>query len=330
MKRHKIKYLGIAEIAGQLWCHQKAKFYCFRDEQNYKAKIKEIKWWGGGLNREIEDSIKDRPKVFKKSELCKLTFSKFLKSFKYSLVYYADFLEDKNCKPGGFRVIDDADFIGNENYKPDTFRALDKKVVLFYAGASKIVIGKGKVYQKLRARFNEWKQKVRNIKCEYLSIVSPSGFLPWDLPLEGLIVQEDNKAFADGVYFESVKGNKYPTQECFFKWHGYFIVGIPDGIAKKFCYEFKTVKNDFAYAFSKRIALAQATLYSYFFKKPYVKVQFYFKDTGKIKTIYKKIDKNFAMTLLETMDGLIKDKMKPIPPKRFKCRNCEFKAKCKI
>lgn len=309
MKRHKIKYLGIARIACQLWCHQKAKFYCFRDEQVYKAEVEKIKFLGCGLNKGIEDNIKDRPKVFKKSELYKLTFSQFLKSFKYSLISYTDFIENKNYKPGWFRVTDD-------------------KVVLFYTGTSKIVIVKGKIYQKLRARFNDWKQKVKNIKCEYLRI--PSGWFPWDLPLERLIVQEDNKAFADGDYFESVKGKKYPTQERFFKWHGYFIVGVPDGVTKKFCYEFKTVKNDLVYSFSKRIALAQATLYSYFFKKPYVKVQFYFKDTGKVKTIYKKIDKTFATDLLETMDSLIKDKMKPIPPKRFKCRNCEFEVKCKI
>ena len=310
MKRHKIKYLGIAEIAGQLWCHQKAKFYCFRDEQNYKAKIEEIKWWGGGLNRGIEDDVKHRPRVFKKSEWLKFTFSQFLRSFKCSLVSHTDFIK-------------------NKNYKPDVFQHIDD-LVLFYAGTSKIVIVKGKSYQELRAKFNKWKENVRNIECEYLRIPSPSDWFALDLPLEGLIVQEDNKAFADGVYFESVKGKKYPTQECFFKWHGYFIVGIPDGITKKFCYEFKTVRDNFAYAFSKRSAIAQATLYSYFLKKPYIKVQFYFKDTGKIKTIYKKIDKSFATTLLETMDSLIKDKTKPIPPKRFKCRNCEFKAKCKI
>jgi hypothetical protein len=133
-----------------------------------------------------------------------------------------------------------------------------------------------------------------------------------------------------GRDYELYKAETYPTIKKFFKYKEYVLVGVPDGITESFCYEFKSVKNEFLFYFTRPIAKAQVTLYSHFFNKPETRYQIHIQKPNEVKSFQEKLNPIEAELILSTMDRLLKNKIKPIPPKRFKCSTCEFNRKCKL
>ena len=127
-----------------------------------------------------------------------------------------------------------------------------------------------------------------------------------------------------------IYGEKHKTTMKPFTFKKLKLLAEPDGISSKYCYEFKTTKSRYYFYYQRPVAINQALLYSYFFKKPYYKVQFYIRENNSIETIFEKTDRKEAERLLIQAEQLAFGKLKPIPPKPFKCKTCGFREGCKI
>jgi CRISPR/Cas system-associated exonuclease Cas4 (RecB family) len=132
-----------------------------------------------------------------------------------------------------------------------------------------------------------------------------------------------------GLVGQEYLAEKYPTVRWNFEWNRYVVIGMPDGITKDFVYEFKTVKTPFLVQYNRPVAVAQADLYGYFFERPKKRVQIYVIETGKTITLEVNVDRDNAIkTLLKfrSIDG----GALPIPPKEWKCKDCEFINTCEL
>jgi CRISPR/Cas system-associated exonuclease Cas4 (RecB family) len=105
----------------------------------------------------------------------------------------------------------------------------------------------------------------------------------------------------------------------------YLVMSVPDGLGEDFAYEFKA--SQVAY-YALPVAKAQANLYAYFYHKPRIRVQILDRKTGKVKTYEESADIGAAEALLERAEKLLRGEMRSIPPKKWKCRTCEFAAEC--
>lgn len=123
---------------------------------------------------------------------------------------------------------------------------------------------------------------------------------------------------------------RYPTVKTFFTWGKYTVLACPDGISDDFCYEFKSTSNPFLYFYVKPVALSQVHIYSYFYKKPKVRAQIRIRSTEEIKTIKGRRDNTRVAKALDTMDKLLMGKIKPIPPRAWKCKKCEYRKECPV
>jgi CRISPR/Cas system-associated exonuclease Cas4 (RecB family) len=122
---------------------------------------------------------------------------------------------------------------------------------------------------------------------------------------------------------------KYPSIRWNFPWNRYIVVGVPDGITKKFVYEFKHTRNDFLLSFVKTVALAQADLYGFFFRRKNKRVQIHVLESNKTHTFEEPVDTKRALETLKRFKG-IEEGESPVPPKSWKCRNCEFTSACPL
>lgn len=132
-----------------------------------------------------------------------------------------------------------------------------------------------------------------------------------------------------GVFYEQAYAEYYPTIRWNFTWNGYVVVGVPDGITKEFVYEFKTARNRYLMNFVKPVALTQADLYGCFFRRDKKRVQIYVVEEATTETWEDEVDKAKAEEVLnkfKSVDGGIN----PIPPKKWKCKSCEFQEACEI
>lgn len=151
--------------------------------------------------------------------------------------------------------------------------------------------------------------------------------------LEWIIGDEDISELEDpkhrGLVLETTRAEKYPTIRWNFRWKDYVLIGVPDGITDDFVYEFKTTRNKYLMHFATPVALTQADLYGYFFKRNKKRIQIYIIEEGKTETWEEQINKKRATKTLEyfrKVDG----GWDPPPPKaKWKCKNCEFTDKCK-
>jgi CRISPR/Cas system-associated exonuclease Cas4 (RecB family) len=132
-----------------------------------------------------------------------------------------------------------------------------------------------------------------------------------------------------GEFLQVGKAEQYPTIRWNFAWEGYAVVGVPDGITDKFVYEFKTTGSRFLMRFEKPVALTQADLYGYFFKRDRKRVQIYVKEKDTIETWEEEVDKTAAIKVLENFRN-VDGGWVPPPPKTWKCKRCEFKSVCKL
>jgi CRISPR/Cas system-associated exonuclease Cas4 (RecB family) len=78
------------------------------------------------------------------------------------------------------------------------------------------------------------------------------------------------------------------------------------------------------------VSMVQANLYSYFFNRPYKRVEFLFKDTLEKRSVFRKTDRKAAEVALNLIDTLLRNKVSAIPPKKYKCVACEFRSKCTV
>ena len=132
-----------------------------------------------------------------------------------------------------------------------------------------------------------------------------------------------------GEFLQTARAEQYPTIKWNFAWEGYVVTGTPDGITDKFVYEFKTIGSRFLMRFQKPVALTQADLYGYFFKRDRKRVQIYIKNEDAIETWEDAVDKTKAIKVLgnfKRVDG----GWTPPPPKMWKCKHCEFKRMCQL
>lgn len=134
-----------------------------------------------------------------------------------------------------------------------------------------------------------------------------------------------------GEFFQIDFAEQYSTIRWNFNWNDYVVVGVPDGITDTFVYEFKTTKTTFLEHFIKPVAFAQADLYGYFFKRKTKRVQILIVEENKKETWEENVDEANAIKTLNSF-AKIDNGEKPLPPKEWKCKSCEFyKTKiCKI
>lgn len=134
--------------------------------------------------------------------------------------------------------------------------------------------------------------------------------------------------FERGRIYEFKYAEDYPTIRWHFNWGSYVIEAVPDGITDDFVYEFKSTASKWLSFYTKPVALTQADLYGYFFKRENKRVQIYLMDKKEIETIQNRVDKSRALDTLKAFDrvcsgvGIRKTKIK------WKCRNCEVKEEC--
>ncbi|MCC6003785.1 MAG: hypothetical protein LM590_05530 [Thermofilum sp.] len=132
-----------------------------------------------------------------------------------------------------------------------------------------------------------------------------------------------------GEVLQALLAEKYPTIRWNFKWSNYIVVGVPDGITKDFVYEFKTTSSHFLYNYIKPVALAQADLYGYFFKRQRKRVQIHIVEEKQTETLESNVDVDNALRVLNSFKK-VDEGQEPQSPKQWKCRGCEFKETCPL
>jgi CRISPR/Cas system-associated exonuclease Cas4 (RecB family) len=132
-----------------------------------------------------------------------------------------------------------------------------------------------------------------------------------------------------GELIEKIYSESYPTIRWNFQWENYVVIGVPDGITDDFVYEYKTTKSRFLLQFIKPVAFAQADLYGYFFKRGKKRIQIYITETGETMTWMEETKVNHALETLIKFK-VADEKAEFIAPKKWKCKNCEFKDECPI
>jgi len=184
--------------------------------------------------------------------------------------------------------------------------------------------------------YNKWLSerllKIKESKKEVFleRIKTPDGAVFWDWDTGRIVVEEGNPdPMARGELVESRYAEEYPSIRFHFEFMDKIILGAPDGVTDEFCYEFKSTKNDFLSRFILPVARAQANLYAYFLKRPRIRVQIHILDTGELKTIEENANYSQTEAELAYFVNLLSRKQKPISPKPWKCRACEFANKCK-
>ena len=132
-----------------------------------------------------------------------------------------------------------------------------------------------------------------------------------------------------GRFSEYLLKERYPTIRWNFPWRRYVLLGIPDGITDTFVYEFKTTSIRFLQYYLKPVAFAQADLYGTFFKRKMKRVQIFTFQNNKLATWQEEVNTKKAYELLKKFEEIDEGK-EPIPPKKWKCKSCEFKQKCPL
>jgi CRISPR/Cas system-associated exonuclease Cas4 (RecB family) len=132
-----------------------------------------------------------------------------------------------------------------------------------------------------------------------------------------------------GEVLQNLLAEKYPTIRWNFKWNNYIVVGVPDGITKDIVYEFKTTSSRFLYNYIKPVALAQADLYGYFFRRQRKRVQIHIVEEKLTETFESNVDVDNALYVLDSFRK-VDEGQEPKPPKEWKCRSCEFKDACPL
>lgn len=148
--------------------------------------------------------------------------------------------------------------------------------------------------------------------------------IPQELLMQ--LAKEEDSPLARGLLVEEALAEKYETASWGFERDGFVIVGEPDGITDQLVYEFKSTTNLW---YMKPVAMAQADLYAYFFRKEIKRVQIYSLNQEKMDTWEESADyPNAEQTLTkfrEAVNGAL-----PLAPKAWKCKTCKFVSTCPV
>jgi hypothetical protein len=132
-----------------------------------------------------------------------------------------------------------------------------------------------------------------------------------------------------GEVFQEVRAERYPTISWYFPWRRYSVGGGPDGLTNHFAYEYKTTRSRFLFQFMKPVALAQADLYGYFFRRPTKRVQIHIVEENVTETYEVAVNVVQANSTLSAFARV--DAGEPArPPKVWKCNKCDFRNTCPI
>lgn len=142
-----------------------------------------------------------------------------------------------------------------------------------------------------------------------------------------IVAPEEAPPMVRGSLLQYSKGEQYPTIRWNFSWGKYVVVGVPDGITPEFVYEFKTTRSRFLMSYLKPVALVQADLYGYFFRRNRKRVQIYLVEENKTETWVCDVDADKAISVL-TDFAQVEQGAIPRPPKAWKCKHCEYAARC--
>ena len=133
-----------------------------------------------------------------------------------------------------------------------------------------------------------------------------------------------------GKIHQMSKAEMYPTIRWNFVWHDYVVVGVPDGITDSFVYEFKSTASKFlCNYYIKPVALAQADLYGYFFRRRRKRVQIYVMEEDNTQAWDEPVSEERALKTLNDFERIDKGELAK-PPKAWKCKSCEFTSSCPI
>lgn len=142
-------------------------------------------------------------------------------------------------------------------------------------------------------------------------------------------IEEIPDPLVRGKFLGMAIQEKYPTIRWNFNWDRYVILGVPDGITHEFVYEFKTTGSKFLSFFIKPVALAQADLYGYFFKRKNKKVQIYIIENNETQTFKESVNAGHSAETLTKFKKVDEGEL-PKPPKSWKCKKCEFFKICSL
>ncbi|MGE0129295.1 MAG: hypothetical protein AB7U82_14560 [Blastocatellales bacterium] len=128
---------------------------------------------------------------------------------------------------------------------------------------------------------------------------------------------------------QSAFAEKYATVRWGFEYSRYVALGIPDGLARDFVYEFKTTRRRAYLVVSKRIAELQGDLYGLFFKRPRKRIQILAEDANAIETFESDVNAENAHSALARFEEIDSGKL-PAPAEYWKCRVCAYREQCAI
>jgi hypothetical protein len=139
---------------------------------------------------------------------------------------------------------------------------------------------------------------------------------------------EDNP-MSRGRKYESERAERYPTIRWHFRWNRYSVATVPDGLTDSYAYEYKTTSTRFLLKFTKPLALAQADLYAFFFRRLRKRVQILVIDEDATETYEEPVDVGQAEYTLAAF-ARVDDGTLARAPAEWKCKRCDFRETCPI
>ncbi len=301
-KKSLLRYLGTHSLAQQYWCHQFFIFHSIQHEDEYKGFAISLAKASDGI---VFIKATDR---LDKKEFVQIDGQTIQQLSVEEINHILDPVGLK-LGPMGTAMKTSLPVMGNVELGLFTKSARTKNIS--------------------DAEFKAWKRECK----KFLFTIYSDGNLNQET-ITNLKKKEGDSQITEhmkaGNIGESSFAEKYDGAVGCFYFGNFIIASVPDGVTEEFCYEKKTTGSLFLQNFVEPIAIAQANLYSYFFNRPEIRVQIQNKQTGQITTIQKLCDKEKAEDDLQKGIGLLRGEIKPIPPKTWKCKNCEYHEKCPI
>lgn len=303
------RYWGTATLAQQWWCHQYFVFKARREEETYKKAIEQMQEWGFGPGEILDFGLEGKDYIrLRGEEIETMTLSSLQACLASIGLQLGDWPADLE-KVQGLRT-----------FGPEPW-------LLCPLG-----------YEQILTLSEEAYSACREDAAQYDYIVWADGTISWSSPTstpsESMTVEalreadpKITEAMAEGILAQSNYAEEHQKARAYFAWKDYLVMAVPDGLGEDFAYEFKA--SGVAY-YAQPVAKAQANLYAYFYHKPRIRVQILDRKAGKVRTYEEPADTDAAEILLERAEKLLRGEMQPIPPKEWKCRNCEFAAECPI
>jgi hypothetical protein len=132
---------------------------------------------------------------------------------------------------------------------------------------------------------------------------------------------------ARGFLCEWILGLPLPTTFRSVRWGDYILSGIPDGLGLDFVYEFKSTSLPLV---MKGIASTQADLYCLLFRREKKVVELLDLHSSSLRASWGVADTRRALDTLDKALAVYGGESEPVPPKAWKCRSCEYRAKCPL